>query len=134
MKILIVEDEQSSAKLIKKKIEMTGHTVEVVGTGKSALEIVKHMKFNLVFLDIFLPDYHGADLIPQFKSIQNNMGIIVMTGTNSRELELKIRGLGILYYLIKPFDIDSLETILTHLENKELPGEKNHKTQRISLY
>ncbi len=119
MKILIVEDDQSAAKLIKKKIKALGHPVEVAGNGKSALSRVKQIFFDLVLLDLILPDYHGADLIPQFKSIQHDMGIIVMTGHNSRELELKIRRLGVSFYLIKPFDLSFLETILSHISNKK---------------
>ncbi len=124
MKILIVEDDRSSARLLKKNSEMWGHQVEVTTSGRSALQKVKQMNFDIVLLDIFLPDCHGVDLITQFKSIQHDMGIIAMTGHNSRELELKIRGLGIFYYLIKPFDMKSLKTILAHITNKKFPAAK----------
>lgn len=119
MNILIVEDNSSSAKLLKKKTKALGHRVDIAPSGRSALEKVKQAPFDLVLLDIFLPDAHGTDLIPQFKSIQHTMGIIAMTGHNSRELELKIRELGIYYYLIKPFDLNSLKTILEHMETRK---------------
>ncbi len=124
MNILIVEDDPSSANLLKKNSEIWGYQVEVAASGSSALQKVKQMTFDLVLLDIFLPDYHGVDLISQFKSIQHDMGIIAMTGHNSRELELKIREQGIFYYLIKPFDMNSLKTILVHITNKKFPAEK----------
>ncbi len=115
MNILIVEDDYPSAKILKKQTESLEHTATITPTGKEALQKIKEVSFDLVMLDIFLPDYNGADLIPQFKIIQPSMGIIAMTGHNSRDLELQIRALGIYYYLIKPFKKQILKTILDHI-------------------
>ena len=115
MNILIVEDDPASAKFLKKQTESLAHTATIAATGKVAIQKVKEEPFDLVLLDIFLPDYHGADLIPQFKIMQPTMGIIAMTGHNSRDLELKIRESGIFYYLIKPFTNEVFKTILNHI-------------------
>lgn len=119
MNILIVEDDILTAELIQKKVTRFNHNAEIASDGKSALYKVKQKKFDLVFMDIVLPDINGGDLIPQIKSIWHDMRIITMTGHNSRKLELKIRNLGIFYYLIKPFDIDFIITIIDHIAAKK---------------
>ena len=131
MKILIIDDEKTVADLMEKKFVRWGHTVETSDRGDSALQKVSRFLYDIAFVDIFLPDSHGADLICEFKILRPEMGIVAMTGHNSRELELKIRGLGILFYLIKPFDMGFLKVILDHISQKttheKITFQKDHE-------
>ncbi|MCP4163369.1 MAG: response regulator [Deltaproteobacteria bacterium] len=83
------------------------------------MKILKQINFDLIILDIVLPDYHGADLIPLLKSIQSNVEIIAMTRHNTRKLELMIRNLGVIYYIIKPFDMNIITRILAHMKKRK---------------
>jgi len=56
-----------------------------------------------MLLDIYLPDCKGHELIPKFKEARPDMGIVTITGYNTRELELEVRQQGILYYMVKPY-------------------------------
>ncbi len=118
MNVLVVEDDDSSAEPIAGIIKAWDHKVEVSGTGKDALEKARKKHFDLVLLDIFLPDCKGHDLIPQLRDIWPDMGIVTMTGYNSRELELEVRQQRILYYMIKPFETKHLKTLLDHISQK----------------
>ena len=69
MNVLVVEDDDSSAEPIAGIIKAWDHKVEVSGTGKDALEKARRKHFDLVLLDIFLPDCKGHDLIPQLRDI-----------------------------------------------------------------
>ncbi len=99
--------------------EKLGHRVERAGTGKDALKIAGSSNFDLVLLDIFLPDIKGYELIPELKKIWLEPKIIAVTGSNSRELELKVRNQGVIYYMIKPVDIKYLETIINYISDKQ---------------
>lgn len=116
MNVLVVEDDVSTAFSLKSSIEGWNHDVETLETWGEALKMAKVKKFDLALLDIFLPDGRGHRLIPQLRSLNHNIGIITMTGYNSRNLEQEVRQQGISYYLIKPFDLEILKDILDHLE------------------
>jgi DNA-binding NtrC family response regulator len=120
MNILIVEGDFCCAQSIGEIIERWGHKVERSGSGYEALRRIKESPFDLVLLDIFLPDVEGYELISQFKKLCPDIGIVTMTGYNSRELELQVRQQGILYYMIKPFETQHLRSLLAHISQKRL--------------
>ena len=115
MNILIVEDDVRCAQLIGEIIERWGHGVEKAKSGKEAIKRLTKNMFDLVFLEISLPDTEGYELIPQFKKLCPEIGIVTITGHNSRELEMQVRKQGILYYMIKPFETKDLKCLLDHL-------------------
>ena len=119
MEILVVEDDVQNAELITENIAGWGYSAERTGTGRDALKKIKRKRFDLIILDIFLPDCEGHTLIPKFKEICSEVGIVTMTGHNSYDLELKVRLQGIYCYLLKPFKMNSLKEILDHLSNKK---------------
>ena len=118
MNILIVEDDVYCAQSIGEILERWGHNFEKARSGKEALQRFTKDMFDLVLLDIFLPDIEGYKLIPQFKELCPNIGIVTMTGYNSRELEMQVRKQGILYYMIKPFETEHLKPLLDHISQK----------------
>ncbi len=115
MKILIIEDTGQVSKFLKLKIEKWGHKAIVAETGKEALGIIETEIFDLILLDIFLPDTIAYDLIPKLKKGWSGMEIITMTGHSSRDVEKKVRSQGILYYMVKPIDMAELKSIFQHM-------------------
>jgi len=128
MNILVVEDDDSTAEPIAGIIGAWDHEVEISGTGKDALGKVRGKDFDLVLLDIFLPDCKGHELIPQFKKICPDIGIVTMTGYNTRELEMEVRKQGILYFMIKPFEPKDLKALIDHISQKS----KSSATKALS--
>jgi DNA-binding NtrC family response regulator len=119
LNILIIDPDLSVAENTALCLRSWGHRSEICSAGKKALARVRDSFFDLVLLDIFLPDIQAVELIPQVKQMRPDVRIITMTGYNSRELELKIRRLGILYYMIKPFEEVYLKSIIDYLLVKE---------------
>ena len=120
MDILLVEDEVSVASVVEQEIEALGHSVDAAYNGKDAMKKLREKRFDLMLLDIFLPDCKGHELIPKFKEAQPDMGIVTMTGYNTRELEMEVRQQGILYYMVKPFTIKEMKEILDHILKKKV--------------
>ena len=118
MEILVVEDDISFSKVIKEALSLWGYGAELVTSGNTALERMRVKLFDVILLDIYLPDCLGYHLIRHFKRIKQKVNIIAMTGYNSRELEKEVRRQGIIYYMIKPFDLDQIQVILDHIANK----------------
>lgn len=118
MNILIIDHELSVAEEIAQCLRDWGHRSEIYSVGKKALARVRDKFFDLVLLEIFMPDLQADELIPQMKQMRPDLRIVTMTGYNSRELELKIRRQGILYYMIKPFEAVYLKSIIDYLSEK----------------
>ena len=118
MNILIVEDDVAVASVLTESIQHWGYSAENADTCKDVLDKVKQQKFDLILLDILLPDGEGHRLIPQLKELWPKVGIIAMTGYNTREMEREVREQGILYYMIKPFDPGALKELLDHISHK----------------
>ncbi|NWH05283.1 response regulator [Desulfobacter latus] len=115
MKILIVEDDPQIVTYIQRRLETWGYDHHAVSNGTEALQDILNTAFDIVLLDIMLPDYLGYDLIPELRQIDPDIDIITMTGESSRELEKRVRKAGVLYYMIKPIETHNLKLLLEHL-------------------
>jgi len=125
MNILLIEDDRLIAEGILEALTGWRHKAEWSVTGRDALERIKQRDFDLILMDVFLPDFHGYELIPLLKKFQPDTGIITMTNSNSRELELQVRKQGIVYYMLKPISMEIMEEILHHLSTaKSVRGAK----------
>lgn len=120
MKVLIVEDDAALSLSVSDTVESWGYWTESAETGELALKKIENESFDLVLLDIFLPDCKGHEIISQIKKKQPDVGVITMTGYNSRDLEKEVRKQGILFYMIKPFADNQLRHILDHVNNKKM--------------
>ena len=105
-RILVVEDEKSINDLIEMNITEAGYICECAYDGLQAADILERESFDLVLLDIMLPEVNGYELLDFIKP----MGIPVIFITAKGSMEDKVRGLrlGADDYLVKPFEIVEL--------------------------
>ena len=128
MDILLIDD-FFTAGAVKKSIEKFVRSIETANSAEDALIKVGHNKFDLLLLNISSKAFDGCELIQQIKSICPNIKIVTMTDRNSRELELKIRKQGVLFYMITPFNIKVLQDIVDYISKskEKLQTEKLQK-------
>lgn len=100
-RILVVEDEIHINELIKRNLSLGGHQCESCYTGKDALTCLYKKEFDLIILDVMLPELSGFELIEKLD------GIPVIFVTAKGELTDKLRGLslGAEDYIVKPFEM-----------------------------
>lgn len=116
-KILIVEDEIALACLMIAALTRAGCDVEAACTGKKAMKIAAENRFDLITLDIKLPDVSGFELCSELKQrhISRNTPIIFVSGSHSPEDMAEGRKLGAVDYIAKPFEItDFVYRIVRH--------------------
>lgn len=118
MKILIIDDEQAIITILTKQLKRWGYTARSAENSLDALNILSNDPVDLILLDIYLKETTAIELIPKIKSINPTVNIITMTGQTSRQLELKIRSFGILYYMAKPIETMNLKSILEHVDSR----------------
>lgn len=116
MLILIVGDDALFPADVIHQMKKWGHRVESTAVGRDAVIRAKRVPFDLILLDVLLPDVSGKSLIPQIKAVQPQTKIVAVADYNSEELENEIRKLGISYYLTKPFPTEELKCILDHTQ------------------
>jgi DNA-binding response OmpR family regulator len=102
--ILIVEDERSISDLIAINLKMTGHDCEQAFCGKDAVSLAQDRTFDLMLLDIMLPDIDGFGVLERMR------GVPTIFLTAKHEISDKVRGftLGADDYITKPFEITEL--------------------------
>jgi DNA-binding NtrC family response regulator len=106
--ILVVEDEEVSLKYLLRLLEKEGFYGEGVSTGKEALERIKKGSYDLILLDLRLPDVNGLELLPEIKKLDEEIDIIIITAYGSIETAVAAIKAGASDYLTKPLEIEEL--------------------------
>ncbi len=107
-KILLVDDDELILDTYRQILERNGFHVDTASTGKQAKEQLGKSTYDLLLVDIVLPDISGEKLILDLRLNDNNVPVIVITGFSSYEKSLDAMGLRISDILVKPIDPDTL--------------------------
>ena len=133
-RILIVEDEESIAELERDYLELSGFEVEIEASGKQGLERALKEKFDLLILDLMLPEVDGFEICKQVRKEKNTP--ILMVSAKKDDID-KIRGLGLGAddYITKPFSPSELVArVKAHLARYErLIGSNVHENEIIEI-
>lgn len=106
--LLIVEDEQRLAEILKKQFENSGFSVEIAADGYSGKQMVEAKPYSLVILDINLPLINGYDLCKEIRKINSDLPIIMLTALGTSDNKLSGFDAGADDYVTKPFDFREL--------------------------
>lgn len=112
MKVLIVEDNPELASNMSGYLDQEGYVVEKVADLNSGMEKLYAFNYDVVVLDIMLPDGSGLDILKSIKHKSPEMGVLVISAKNSLEDRLKGLDLGADDYLSKPFHLAELNARL----------------------
>lgn len=112
-KILIVDDDPGFRELVLCALNSEDRILFTAGNSAEARHYLKEEIFDLLLLDLYLPDGTGIDLISEFRQgLPNQPSIILMTAYGNWETHILAYRLGIFYYLDKPFKITQLRTLV----------------------
>jgi len=131
-KILIVDDEPRMCASLKTLLSDHGYEIHTSNSGKKAVEYVSKNNFDLVLLDMIMPDMGGHQVMDHIKGQSPETLIIVVTGHASVESAVAALRNNAYDYLRKPFEHEELlKTVENALEQKRLNGE--HKRAETAL-
>ncbi len=116
--ILIVEDEYAQRSLLGGLLTKEGYSVKEAGDGKTAIERFKEEVLDIALLDYKLPDTDGLSLLREFKEINPEVEVVMITAFGSIENAVSALKAGAAEYLTKPIDIDDLLFKLKKIEEK----------------
>ena len=107
MKILVVDDEKTLVKGIKFNLENEGYEVECAYDGSSAVELARNNRFDLLILDVMMPEVDGLEACMRIREF-SNVPIIMLTAKSEDADKLMGFECGADDYLTKPFSVDEL--------------------------
>lgn len=107
-RILLVEDEEHLLEAIKLNLELEGYKVITATDGKKALKIFKEERFNLVILDVMIPEINGFQVAETIRLENTEVPIMFLTAKNSSEDRVTGLKKGADDYLVKPFNLEEL--------------------------
>lgn len=131
-KILVVEDTERIARLLQINLRMEGFKVSTEGNGRRAYERIMQEDYDLVLLDIMLPEMDGFEICKKVREVSEMPPIIMLTAKD--DLQDKIAGLklGAIDYMTKPFSTDEL---LVRIRNTlKIYAQRKDPNQRITRY
>ncbi|SMC94825.1 response regulator transcription factor [Rhizobium sp. RU36D] len=109
MRLLLVEDNDALSEGLLAILRGSGYAVDAVADGTSALAAIATENFDLVVLDLNLPELDGLDVLRAIRGRQNRTAVLILTARGSPEERVKGLDLGADDYLTKPFDVSELE-------------------------
>ncbi len=123
-RILLVEDEEHLLEAIKLNLELEGYKVSTANDGKKALRIFKEERFNLIILDVMLPEVDGFQVAETIRLENTEVPIMFLTAKNTSEDRVNGLKKGADDYLVKPFNLEELILRVNNLVKRSLTGEE----------
>ena len=129
--ILIVEDERKLSRVLQLELEYESYKTEIADNGKDALRLMEEKEWDLVLLDIMIPELSGLEVLRRIRRTDERTPIILLTARD--EIHDKVSGLdlGANDYITKPFQIEELlARIRVHLRN---PAARKVNTNLLAV-
>ena len=110
MRILIIEDGENLAKLLKRSLESEGYAVDHLADGESGQNRIEsnHKDYDLIILDLMLPKRSGHEVCQNIRKIGISTPVLVLTAKSEVESKVKLLDMGADDYMPKPFELSEL--------------------------
>jgi len=104
MRVLLVEDDLASARGMSLMLKAGGMVVDLADTGEEACELVRHYDYDIVVLDLMLPDMEGYEVVRRMRAARIETPVLILSGLSRPQAKVKGLGMGADDFISKPFD------------------------------
>ncbi|HLK61711.1 MAG TPA: response regulator transcription factor [Chthonomonadaceae bacterium] len=129
MRVLLLEDDEAIAEVVRQGLEEARYSVEVAENGEKGLEMAAQQEYELIILDIMLPEMSGWEVCQQLRARRDLTPILMLTARDATQDRVRGLDLGADDYLTKPFDFAELLARLRALQRRD----KMHRTRLIQI-
>ena len=113
--LLVVDDEQRFADMLARRLNLRGCNCEVCYGGQDALNILKRKNFDLILLDLHLPDIYGTEVLARIKEMDSKTPVIIVTAHGTENDRQQCIQQGAHAFMHKPLGIATIMSILARL-------------------
>jgi two-component system nitrogen regulation response regulator NtrX len=133
-KILIIDDERGIRSSLKGILEDEGYSIKTANTGEDCLKLIEWQNFDLILLDIWLPEMDGIEVLKKIKTMDENPQVVMISGHGTIETAVKATKLGAYDFLEKPLSLEKVVlTVKNALRQKRLEEENIQLRQKIKV-
>jgi CheY-like chemotaxis protein/signal transduction histidine kinase/HPt (histidine-containing phosphotransfer) domain-containing protein len=118
-RILVVDDSQDIRELLRRTLTYWGYETVTASSGQQALQLLEAERYNLVILDLMLPDQNGLDILGHIRQQWTEIQVIVLTAYASLENAIEALRLGADDYVTKPFHIEAMQSVVRRALEKQ---------------
>ena len=136
MKVLIVEDQQRLGQFLERGLKECAYTAKWVGTCKDALDALAESPYDIIVLDLGLPDGDGIELLRRWRANGFNEPVLILSARDSVEDRIKGLDVGADDYLPKPFSFEELLARVRSLVRRQSTVKQvvlEHRGIRVDL-
>ncbi len=108
MRVLLIEDDPTISKSVELMLKSTNIVCDVTNLGEEGIEISKLYDYDIIILDLMLPDMNGFDVIKRLRNAAVKTPILILSGLTETDDKIKGFGIGADDYLTKPFNKNEL--------------------------
>ena len=124
-KILVVDDDSLSRDYLSEALSGNDYEVESASDGHKAIKMVGNCNYDVVFLDMKMPGIGGLDVLEKIKKISKETIVIMVTAYGSIESAVVAMKNGAYDYVIKPFSLDQIESLLKRIQERQTLIDEN---------
>lgn len=132
IKILVVEDDRAVRNLISTTLQINDYEYDLAIDGKNALQLMTSNKYDIVFIDLGLPDIDGIEIIKKFRDFSTTPIIVISARTNDED-KIEALDAGADDFLTKPFNVDELLARVRSTLRRINYAENNSVEDKISF-
>ena len=112
-RVLVVDDQEYTREIFREALSTIGHEVVCAQGGLSAIEKIREEHFDIVFLDLVMPNMDGIETFKVIKELDPDLPVVMMTGFALESRITEALELGALDYLYKPYDVEKGREIIS---------------------
>ena len=109
-RVLVVDDEKAILEMVTRKLTACGHECATASDATTALDFISRNEFDLMLLDVVMPDRSGVELLIDVKDRYPEVAVVMMTGVLDTSTAVKAMRDGAFDYITKPMDLNELTT------------------------
>ncbi len=128
LNILIAEDDEQNQAILKLILGRKGHKIKSAWNGRIAFDSFKSGQFDLIFMDVHMPEMDGLETIRQIRQWEkdkNHTPIVLLTGSVPADIAENYKNVGADTYLFKPFDVNRINLLVEMIARESEPILKN---------
>ena len=130
-KILIAEDDRLAAGMLKDLLELDQHKIELAHNGKDALHLVCSFPYDLLILDLGLPEMEGTEVLRAYRGKGGRLPVLILSGRSDVNQKIEGLDLGADDYMTKPYDVRELNARIRTLLRRHSSSESLSNTLKV---